>query len=265
MDTQTNATPTRGDSKQVLQRSGPCEDPAHGELARSFGATSWTVVMQAARGADGSARDAWDRLAGQYWSPLYALCRLLGDSSHDAEDHVQSFFATLLDGQRIASVDPARGHFRHWLMVAMKRHRMEGWRQATTQRRMPKAGFDPRDVTEVEVALAASDKASPEKAYERQWAWSVLARAKALLRDRYVARGLESRFEPFWQRLEPGATSADHAQLALAFGLSPQSLSSALKVFRQEYRSAVRGVVQETLEDGADVDAELRQLRESAL
>lgn len=221
--------------------------------------------MQAAAGPDAAAREAWERLAGQYWRPLYVLCRLEGDSAHDAEDHVQDFFATLLDGNHLASADPARGRFRNWLMVAMRRHRVERFRHATAQRRRPKAGFDPRDVTEVEKALSAMDRDSPEKAYERQWAWSVLARAKTLLRDRYVARGLEARFEPFWQRLEPGATSADHAQLAQTLCLSPQSLSTALKVFRQEYRSAVRGVVQETLEDGADVDAELRHLRKSAL
>jgi len=231
-------------------------------LSAEFGPTSWTCVLQAARGGNEaeSAREAWHRLATQYWRPLYLFCRKKGDPPEVAKDHVQSFFASLLERDQIAGADPARGRFRNWLMAAIQQHRQRTWRRDHAQCRHPERGFDPREISDIEGVLALEGDAGPDAAFLRQWALGILDQARNALESRYKARGDAERFEHFWARLLPGASEADHGALARELGMTSGALATALWKFRQEYQRTLRKVVRETIPQGDDVDAEVREL-----
>jgi len=229
-------------------------------MFQSFGETCWADVRQAAAGQGADATEAWGRFAQQYWKPLYVFCRFKGDSPQLAEDHVQGLFEGFLERNELAVLDPSRGRLRSWLMAAMEQHRTRVWRKASARKRNPDRGFDPREISEIEGDMALESGSPPDQAYLRLWALEVLERAQEALRGRYRQRGLEARFDLFWSRLLPGATSGDHASLAKDLGMTPGALATALWQFRQEYHRTLRRTVRETLDPDGDVDAEVREL-----
>jgi len=86
-----------------------------------FLTTHWSVV-QAAResGNDSSAFDAMETLCNTYWYPVYAFIRRRGNSSHDAQDLAQGFFARFLEKDYLKTVDPDKGKFRSFLLTTVK-------------------------------------------------------------------------------------------------------------------------------------------------
>ena len=59
---------------------------------RDFVTTHWSVVLAAAQEDRPQSREAWEKLAQNYWPPLYAYIRRLGREPEDAKDLTQSFF-----------------------------------------------------------------------------------------------------------------------------------------------------------------------------
>ena len=94
---------------------------AKGEGGR-FPDTSWNLVAAAAgNSADTGAGEAFAQLCQVYWYPLYAFVRRKGHSQQEADDLTQAFFAWLLEKNLLATVDPAKGRFRAFLLAAMNR------------------------------------------------------------------------------------------------------------------------------------------------
>ena len=100
-------------------------DASHGSAPPSrdarFTTTRWSLVARVQGGSDPSAQAALEQLCRTYWYPLYVFVRRLGQNPHDAEDSVQGFFAVFLAGNYLKSADPARGRFRSFLLMALKR------------------------------------------------------------------------------------------------------------------------------------------------
>src|SRR5262245_12338606 len=100
-----------------------------------FCTTHWSVVL-AAGGSDSTrARDALEKLCQTYWYPLYAFVRRLGHGPHDSEDLVQAFFAQCLEKNYLGAADQAKGRFRSFLLIALKRFLANEWDKARTQKR----------------------------------------------------------------------------------------------------------------------------------
>lgn len=225
-----------------------------------FSQTQWTWVLRATHGSAGESVEAWESLARQYWKPLYVFCRKKGDPPETAKDHVQGFFHELLSQRRLTGIDPAGGKLRNWLMTAMVQHRSRVWRATQAQKRLPVGGFDPRELSEIDQTLRIEGKGSAEDAFRRQWAQELLEQAYQEMRSRYAARGQEARFLSFWPRMIPGARPEEHHSLANSLRMTPGALATALWQFRQEYQRILRKAVRATLDEGDDVDAELREL-----
>src|SRR6185503_17634433 len=103
--------------------------------AARFTTTRWSLVV-AASGQDSSqGRDALAELCRQYWYPLYVFARRQGNSSHDAQDLTQAFFAFLLSKNSIAVAEPGRGKFRSFLLASFKHFVWNERARAQTQKR----------------------------------------------------------------------------------------------------------------------------------
>ncbi len=237
----------------------PVPNNAAGNAPVTFGQTSWTVVFQAARGGDAAAQEAWEVLARGYWRPLLEFCKRQGDSPHDAEDHVQGYFAKLLQGDRLKAADRERGLFRNWLMAGIQQHRREQHRRAHAGKRRPDGGFVAEDIRELEERDLRVPAEQPDHVFLQEWTRELVARAREVVRQKYAGRGLGQRFELLWPHLLPGE-GGDHAALARTLKLKPASLSDALSNFRREFHDALRRVVREGLEEDGDVEAEIREL-----
>ena len=88
--------------------------------AGSFATTHWNTVIEARDGSSPEADEALARLCQNYWAPLYAFLRRSGYSSHDAEDHVQSFFVRFFEKEWLQDVDPQKGRFRSFLLAVLR-------------------------------------------------------------------------------------------------------------------------------------------------
>ena len=104
------------------------------------------------------------------------------------------------------------------------------------------------------------DELTPEIAYERRWAATLLARAERRLSEEYAAAGktdLYNRLKQF-----PLAEAGAHSfhDCAAQQGISEGSLKSAVHRLRQRYRELVRAEVAHTVGDSAEVEDEIRHL-----
>lgn len=243
--------------------------------ARAFHPTRWSLVARAQRHAGGErdAREALERLCASYWYPLYAYARRRGLAHHAAQDLVQSFFARLFEKEELALADPARGRFRSFLLAALSSF-LANERDAA--RALKRGGDRARvsiDDAEAERRWSAelAVDAAPERAFERQWAREVLARALAALEAEWTRAGraeLHARLRPL---LLEGADAsgaalpdgASRAAIARDLSMTENAVRIALHRLRKRYGELVRLEVADTVSDPADVEAELGALFEA--
>src|SRR5262245_43401211 len=101
----------------------------------AFQTTHWTVVLEAARPEDGDGGESFAKLYLDYWYPLYAYVRRRGQTSAEAEDLIQEFFASLLAKRSLAGLRREGGRFRSFLLTALNRFLVNGHERARAQKR----------------------------------------------------------------------------------------------------------------------------------
>jgi DNA-directed RNA polymerase specialized sigma24 family protein len=235
------------------------------EASRRFLTTSWTQVRQAGVGGEES-RVAWSSLCELYWYPVYAHVRRRGLRAEDAEDATQSFFAWLLEANIIARADQARGRFRTFLLTAMdqfliRRHEYESAAKRRPDRPMFSLSID---AAERRYASEPATSSSIERQFDRAWALAVLDRSMERLGDEWRDGGKAARFEAL-RPFVAGDESAAVPSVATRLGLSEGAVRVAVHRLRARFAALLRDEVGRTLDGEADIDDELRHLRESLM
>jgi RNA polymerase sigma-70 factor (ECF subfamily) len=108
--------------------------------------------------------------------------------------------------------------------------------------------------------LEPIEELTPERVYERAWVATLLERAACRLRREYAAAGkgeLHDHLRAF--RLDASGQPA-YAEVAERLGQTESAVKSAIWRLRQRHRELVREEISQTLDDGADVDDEIRYL-----
>lgn len=169
----------------------------HSGPAQAFATTQWSVVLAAGGSDTLEAREALSRLCQTYWYPLYAYARRKGHSPQDAEDLTQGFFLELLSHNWIARADQSRGRFRSFLLMAFDRFAANQWDKARTRKRGGHLRHVPLAMPDAESRFSRepADTATPQQAFEKQWALTVLDQVLARLRVEYVERGHAALFD----------------------------------------------------------------------
>jgi len=233
----------------------------------AFMTTRWSDVLRAGgRGTAGSA-EALETLCRAYWPPLYAFVRRDGHSPHDAKDIVQAFLAHLLCRNDFANVSPDKGRFRSFLLMALKHFLASRTRTRTAQKR---GGYRPAvsihiDNAEIICEPELADTLTPDKAFDRRWARTILARALERLRGEYRSPQQQRLFKALEPSLVEGGRVWNEAQLAAELGVTSGALAVAATRLRQRYRALLETEVAETLSNAADLAEEMRALREAWL
>lgn len=225
--------------------------------AAAFPVTRWTLILRAPHDP-ASRRVALETLLSPRWSALYALARRRGLGRDDAQDAVQSFAERLLDSDAIERLDPARGKLRSYLAAAFSRHLVNLHQEATALKRG--GGLRTLPIDAMESWLGTSQD-NPERAFDRAFALAQYRAALADLRTEYECGGRTGPFEVLEAVFQFGETDS-YAELAARYGLSSSQLKSIVHRGKQRFRQLFRARVAETVEDPADVDAELATLLE---
>src|SRR6185503_14155529 len=178
-----------------------------------FGSTHWSVVLQSGAGDSPQADAALAQLCQTYWYPLYLFVRRSGNSAEDAQDLTQAFFARLMEKNYLAAADPAKGKFRSFLLVALKRFLANEWDRARTQKR----GGDCRIISLDAEHRYASEPASalnPEQLFERRWALTLLENVLAKVKAEQAEAGRAAIFEALQPFLTSSGRGTPYAELA---------------------------------------------------
>lgn len=227
-------------------------------ISTRFRTTRWTEIVAAP--ADPA---QLERLLARYWRPIYAYLRRSGRGREDAADLTQAFILEVVLGRElIERADPARGRFRSLLLTALQRFLIDTHRRDSASRRAPE-----RLVALVDLDSAEPEPdASPEDAFQRQWAAEVVRLAVDRVESDCMVLGMELHWRAFEMRVltpahMPGeAPSVD--RIAAHLGLESADIASKMIYsVKRRFRATFEQVVRETLADDGALADEIDSLR----
>ena len=104
------------------------------------------------------------------------------------------------------------------------------------------------------------DSASPELAYEKRWAMTLLDRVRSRLRGEYLAGGKEGYGDELMPFLPGGHATRSQGDIAAALGISVSAVKSEVYRLRQRFGQYLRAEVANTVSDPSEIDGELEYL-----
>jgi RNA polymerase sigma factor (sigma-70 family) len=230
--------------------------------ATTFATTHWSVVLAAGQSADAQASEALEQLCRTYWYPLYAYVRRRGHGPEDAQDLTQEFFALFLRKEYFRLADRARGRFRTFLLHALEHFLVNEWKRAQCAKRgggrtclsLDVEGAEHRYANEPAVTM------TPERAYEKQWATTLLEHVLSAVKQEYADAGNSRVFAELADSLWGKEGSVAFAEIGARLGLTEGAARGAMHRLRTRYRERLRREVAQTVAEPGEVDEELRYL-----
>lgn len=226
-----------------------------------FATTQWSVVLAARDLETPGSREALEQLCRVYWPPIYAFLRREGHSPPDAEDFTQGFFSSLFERESLASIRPERGRFRSFLLAALRHYLADTRDRARALKRgggKPMVSLEAGDA-EAFYALQVASHESPERAFERQWAGTLLRRAQERLQAECGAAGKLALYEDLGPQRQ-GERDRSQAEVAARHGMTENAVRLAAFRLRRRYQELVRDEVRQTVARAEEVDEEIRHL-----
>jgi RNA polymerase sigma factor (sigma-70 family) len=227
-----------------------------------FNTTHWSVVLHAGEQSSSQAAAALGKLCETYWYPLYLFARRQGQPVEDAQDLVQGFFARVVEKDYIAVADRNKGTFRSFLLLAFKRYMANEWDRANRLKRgggQAIVSLDEQN-TEMRYREEPVDEMSPEKAFERRWAVTVLDKVRERLENEMAAVGKAKIFAELKAFLSGAATEDTYADLGNRLGMSESSIKVTVHRLRQRYRELLRLEIANTVANPEAIDQEIQDL-----
>jgi len=227
-----------------------------------FATTHWSVVLSAGDRRSPESSRALETLCQTYWYPLYAYVRRTGRRPEDAQDLTQAFFERLLEKDWLSAADQKRGRFRSFLLSSLKHFLANEWDRMSAQKRGGHLRILSLDAQSAETRFhrEPADTASPDKAFDRRWALTLLDTVLSRLQTEYASEGKSKLFETLKGTLGGDRASAPYARIARELESSEGAVKVAVHRLRQRYRRLLRSEIAQTVEKEADVEDELRHL-----
>lgn len=240
--------------------SGACgESPSEARSGGLFALTQWSVVLQAK--ADSSA--ALNNLLTTYREPLLRWLRLQNlPKSLDPEDLLQDFYVALMRRNFLGSVERERGKFRTFLLTALRNYLIDALDKLKSGRR--NRGVAPLSLDDVNEDGAplrdpAAAAALPDKEFDQQWARAILDAALRQLVDESSQPAVVVALQPVFFR-DPDAESLQ--AIAAKVGMTEANVKVVAHRLRKTLARILRDRVSQTVADEAQLEEELRYLRE---
>ncbi len=231
-------------------------------LVHGWPRTRSSLIVSAQSGnTPEDARAALAELCQVYWRPIRGFFRARWHNSMEGDDLTQSFIVDLLE-RGVATYDPSRRRFRHWLRGAAHRYACRVWRRQRAGRREPRQRISWESLREEQKRIWEPALAStPERMFDLSMAVCMVDHIADQTRETYARRGEVERYdvlEPFIAGAENSATS--YAEAAAILDLSPETTRKAALDLARCFRTNLRRHVRRLVPSGADVDVELRYM-----
>ncbi len=240
----------------------PTPEPTHRVTApEDFRTTRWTQVGRS-KSDSPEGRRALTELCDAYYEPVAAFLRCELRDADAANDLAHDFFSRMLEGGTIAKAEPGRGRFRSYLLGSVK-HFLSHHREAA--RRLKRGGgmedvslYDSK--TGEDRSLPDASVLSPDAAFDRQWALTVLARAFEALREECETAGRAEFFDQVKPWLTGEAAHGDQTALAASCGMNANALKVAVHRLKRRFRELLKAEIAGTLDDAGSIESEMQAL-----
>jgi len=238
------------------------DEPSTQPCGDVFATTHWTVVLAAGKRHTPQSDHALEQLCRTYWFPLYAYVRRRGHTKEDAEDLTQAFFVRFLGKNYLAGLSVERGRFRAFLLASLKHFLINEWDKTQRLKRGGGAAHLSLDwkTADAQFQIASTAEPSPDKAFDREWALSLLEKVIERLRVECETEGRSRQFAELKIFLTAGKGALSHAEAGKALGMDEAAVRTAVHRLRKRYRQLLRDEIAQTLSDPAQVDEEMRAL-----
>jgi RNA polymerase sigma-70 factor (ECF subfamily) len=224
-------------------------------MSDSFHPTQWTLVIRATGKGD-EAATALSDLCAAYYAPVVAFLRREGRAEDAARELAHAFFESVLS-RGVGQPEPGRGRFRSYLLGALKHFLANQRATHLTAKRGGEAehvSLGTGDDTTPGLPLPAVADPPPEEIFDREWAFSLIARALAALEAEKPEHF--ALFKPWLD----GGGGRPQAEIAESLGLSVTAVKVAIHRLRVRFRELIRSEIAATVTDEAEAAEELHHL-----
>jgi len=226
--------------------------------AAAFHTTRWTRVC-AAKAESEDGRKALADLCDAYYEPVVAFLRCELRDADAAREMSHAFFAEMLAGGTIHTAARERGRFRSYLLGAVK-HFLSHQREAA-QRLKRGGGVEAVSLEDTEAQVVADARQpTPDTAFDRQWALTLLSRALSDLQRECELEGKATVFEKLQPWLTGDAAHGDQLELAASLDMNLNSLKSQIHRLKSRFRALVKEQIAATMNEGGSIDEEMTVL-----
>lgn len=242
----------------------PSQDTSLGGEGDRFPETTGDIRSMLGQPAPALDRAHLELLCSRYWKPVYAYVRIAwSKGNEDAKDLTQAFFLWLMEGETLQRYDAARGGFRAYLKVLLKR--FVGHEERALKRL--KRGGDLRifsiegETPGLRDLPSGPEAADPDKAFEKVWLDQILRGAVDRVRERWAAGGKEQRFKVYEAfTTPPKAERPSYKDLAATFALKQSDVENYLFAIREAIRAEVRTALLQVTASPQEFDDEWKRL-----
>jgi len=205
---------------------------------------------------------ALERLCQSYWYPLYAFVRRRGHDAHSAEDLTQDFFAHLFEQDALKNLNREKGRFRSFLLAALDHFVINDWKKRQTQKRGGAHQIISWDESLAEELYRnePADEATPEKLFERRWAFVLIEQVLERLRQEYGTEGRRDMFNRLEAHLTDEPPAGFYADAARQLNMTEGALKTALHRLRRRFGELLRRQIAHTVASPDQVEEEIRNL-----
>ncbi len=157
---------------------------------------------------------------------------------------------------------PNKGRFRSFLLGCLKHYVQNEWEKEQALKRGGGQAPIPIDVADAEehAHFEPVDGEDPARAYERQWASTLIQWVMTQLQEQCRKLGRPELFHTLEPFLAGDAQHGDYAAAAAQLGMTPDAVRTAAFRLRNEFRAVLRAEVSRTLANPSEVDDEIRYL-----
>src|SRR5438876_6522008 len=234
--------------------------PSSQNDAVAFTTTHWSLVFRA-QDESPAAQESLENLCRTNWRPIYGFIRREGTKPEAAKDLTQGFFALILERKDFQSVRQEKGRLRSFLLASLKHFMANERRDAATIKRGGGRTLIPLDdVESYDPGEFDRSDMSADLLYDRRWAFTVLDRVFARLREESQGSANAPLFERLNTLLSDEPDRPSQAEIAREFGMTENAVKQAFHRLRQRYRQVLREEVAHTVATPAEIEEELRHL-----
>ena len=188
----------------------------------------------------------------------YTYLRSRGLSPEDTKDATQGFFAYLLEREFLRNIEPEGGRFRNFLLVVLRRWMKDERKRVINVKRDAEIEWQPWHEMEIDDRVAPPAGTSPEEAFDRSWAESLVTRSMLVIGQRWQNRaGL---FDALRLTVESPENVEKYSVIADRLEMTEGAVGKAAHDLRHQFAEQIRLEIRDTVSRDQDVEEELRYL-----